>query len=234
MCLICRTGADDWMAYGGPPEDYHGSGRHAGFHTSTTEVLHLLAALVALTLIFTIFFHGAEIAGISFVGDPIFEIALIAFLATGSGFLLHELAHKFVAQWYGHWAEFRAQWWGLLIPIPIVLFTQFIFAAPGAVVISGFVTRKQNGIISAAGPLTNIIIAAIAYPFTAVPGASETFGGKLAFLLLFVNGILALFNLLPFGILDGRKVFKWNALVYLLLVALAVGVLVWPLIAPTL
>ena len=44
----------------------------------------------------------------------------------------------------------------------------------------------------------------------------------LAFLVATISGFnawIALFNLIPFGPFDGRKIFRWNIPVYLLLAA---------------
>ena len=87
---------------------------------------------------------------------------LISSVGVGTGFILHELAHKYVAIHYGAHAEFRMWQSGLILAIilPIVTFGQFLFAAPGAVYIYGTnISREQNGIISLAGPFTNVAIA---------------------------------------------------------------------------
>ncbi|MCK4883502.1 MAG: hypothetical protein KAS30_01400, partial [Candidatus Diapherotrites archaeon] len=82
----------------------------------------------------------------------------VALVTVGTGFILHEMAHRVVAKHFGKKAEFRAWKFGLIFAI-LSAFLGFIFAAPGAVYIFGTVTRKQNGMISIAGPLTNIGVA---------------------------------------------------------------------------
>ena len=37
-----------------------------------------------------------------------------------------------------------------------------------------------------------------------------------------INAFMALFNLIPFGVFDGLKVFRWSKQVWLVLLALAV------------
>jgi len=154
-------------------------------------------------------------------GDlPLLTIVGLSFVAVCTGFLLHELGHKIVAQRYGCWAEFRVWRWGLTMALVFALVSggRFIFAAPGAVYIASIagqlgggheLSRKEHGLISLAGPMVNITLAVIFLFFTG-------FGGFLEFSILgfWVNSWLAAFNLLPFGPLDGRKVLSWNPLVW--------------------
>ena len=61
---------------------------------------------------------------------------VIALLTVGIGLVLHELAHKFAAIKYGFWAEFRKSNFMLLVAIALAALVGFVFAAPGATVIS--------------------------------------------------------------------------------------------------
>lgn len=176
------------------------------------EAQHLLIAWLVIGFCFS---AGAIFSSTIFVGT--FTIAL---LTVGLGFIVHELAHKFTAQKYGCQAEFRAWMWGLAMAIVFALISRghFIFAAPGATYITPIarpfgwgsrLSRKEEGLISLAGPMTNIALAVI---FLLLTG----FGGFLEFSTLGygVNLWLAAFNLLPFSPLDGQKVFTWNQLVW--------------------
>src|SRR3989338_9151331 len=59
---------------------------------------------------------------------------VVVLIAVGTGFILHELAHKYVAIHYGDHAEFRAWKEGLIFALVLaVLNSPIIFAAPGAV-----------------------------------------------------------------------------------------------------
>jgi hypothetical protein len=61
-----------------------------------------------------------------------------------SVFLVHELAHKFLAQFYGSWSEFRTQLYGLIITvISATPFMPFKFIAPGAVMV-GLSDRRNS------------------------------------------------------------------------------------------
>jgi Zn-dependent protease len=157
---------------------------------------------------------------------------LVALITIGPGFIFHELSHKFVARRFGFWAEFR-MWPQMLAMAIFISLTGFFFAAPGATYISGTdISETKNGVISLAGPLTN---AAIALFFAPV----FFFGGGMILRYiggfgLWVNVELAAFNMIPFGPLDGAKVFRWNKAIWAVTlgVLLVSGVLVYQMIVP--
>jgi Zn-dependent protease len=197
-----------------------------GLRFSRLEIRDILLAVSALILGFSIAFTG----GIAGLGSPrwlpnfLFFLA-VAVIAVPTGFLLHELMHKAVAQRFGCWAEFRTFRTGLFLAL-LTSTLGFIFAAPGAVVISGMVTKPQNGRISLAGPGTNLVLTVAFMGLWAAVPASAPFmsGGKfqppwtygdLISQVARMNLFLAGFNLLPIPPLDGSKVAQWNIPTYL-------------------
>jgi Zn-dependent protease len=135
------------------------------------------------------------------------------FLAVGAvvifalAFLLHELAHKFMAQRLGYWAEYRLNTLGLMITL-FSFFSPFKLVAPGAVMIAGLMYGDDYGKISLSGPVTNIAQAAL-YITLMLTNPNE-FVVYLARLGITINSSLALFNLLPFGVFDGVKIIRWD------------------------
>ena len=91
-----------------------------------------------------------------------FLVFIVPLLVTvGSGFILHEMSHKLVAMYYGAQARFRMWVQGLVVMLIGSLFG-VLFAAPGAVYIySNNINKRQNGIISLAGPMLNLAIAGV-------------------------------------------------------------------------
>jgi len=163
-------------------------------------------------------------------------IFAIALLTVGIGFILHEMAHKFTAIRYGYWAEFHKDNSMLLIAVVLASLVGFVFAAPGATVIytnpyeGRGLTREENGKISAAGPATNLLLC---IPFAALyvlGGGLSAAGGSLLAILglagIQINAMIAAFNMLPFGPLDGRKIWDWNIPAFTLLIAASFGLLV--------
>lgn len=161
------------------------------------------------------------VLGFSFSIGELFHPALfmktfvISLITVGLGFLGHELAHKFTAQRYGCFAEFRLWTWGLAMALMLAIVSggRMIFAAPGAVYImprrtwefGQATSRRQNGLISLAGPMVNYALALIFLLASSVTFLSEV--GAAGYR---INLWLGAFNLLPFGQLDGFKVFNWS------------------------
>lgn len=183
--------------------------------TSSTEIYHLIIAWVAISYAFAIMllWGGSQPTIEAILGPTIYEPLTISLITVGFAFLLHEMAHKVVAQRFGYWAEFRASPLMLLIAVALAYDIGLIFAAPGAVHIFGpNISRRENGIISIAGPLSNMIVA---FAFAPLWLFGEGIVGDIGFYGTLINAALAIFNLLPVGILDGRKVWRWNKLIYL-------------------
>jgi Zn-dependent protease len=146
---------------------------------------------------------------------------LLSLIVIGTAFILHEIGHKVVAQRYGCWAEFRMSSNMLVLMLFIAILTGFVFAAPGAVMISGYqITKEQNGKISIAGPLTNIALVFLFLPISFLWG----FPGEIGRWGAWINGLIAAFNMIPFGVLDGRKVLAWERRIYVIVAAISLFV----------
>jgi Zn-dependent protease len=135
-------------------------------------------------------------------------------------FFTHEIAHKFTAQRRGLWAEFRLTVWGAILTC-ISIFLPFKIISPGAVMLSGPASMDEIGKISIAGPVTNLALSTAFLGLTFVP-SSDPWVSWIFAIGAFFNGYIALFNLIPFGILDGFKIFHWNKTVWALAFAVSV------------
>lgn len=184
------------------------------FSFSQQEIKDLVISVLALGFIFSV---GSGL-------NPLM-ILLITVIVSVS-FVPHELAHKYVAIKYGCFARYQMWKNGLIFALFLAIITggSFVFAAPGAVMIymayqdrygmqQVNLTPKQNAVISAAGPVTNIIIALLFLPLA----ASSVFFST----VVYINSFLAFFNLLPIPPLDGSKIIWYNIILWGVLIGVS-------------
>src|SRR3989344_638456 len=195
---------------------------------SNRETKDLIYAGLLISLAFAFLLSGGYSVFLNF-NSGFLILFVIAFFTAGLGFLLHELMHKYVAQGYGLFAEFKAFYGMIWLAVLFSLFG-FIIAAPGAVFISGLITKEKNGKISWAGPMTNIVLALIfIIPLMAISFLNIQVNEILYSLLNFglsINALLALFNMIPAMPFDGAKIIAWNKTVYGFTVAVALGLFI--------
>lgn len=157
----------------------------------------------------------------------------VSLLTVGIGFVLHEMAHKYVALHYGFWAEFRKDPVMLVVAVAMAALVGVVFAAPGATMIydtSGRgISRTENGWISASGPIVNLLLCIPFAGLLMAGGSGVSLSGSIITIIgmvgLQVNAMIAAFNMLPVSILDGRKVLDWNVVVFIVLIGAAFGML---------
>jgi Zn-dependent protease len=172
---------------------------------SSTEVVHLIVgALIVMAVGLSWNSYGLDWV-FKIFSDPVNALvsaALFTFI-----FLSHELAHKAVAKQYGLWAEFRVSLLGAAFTLMTVPISLIKIVSPGAVNIAGAADKNVIGITALAGPLTSIVLACVLLSFSFLaPASSNGLLLNSASLAIWI----AVFNLIPFGILDGAKVFWWS------------------------
>jgi len=179
---------------------------------SRIEISHLLIGILLVTLV------GLSLTGSFIPTSSTFALSIIFSLS----FLLHEIAHKFTAQKNQLWSEFRIVPFGALLTV-LSIISPLKIIAPGTVLIFGESDRNKLGQISFAGPLVNIILGyllLLTSLFYTIPEVA---------LILFwgaeVNAILAIFNLIPFGMLDGQKILLWNKKIWISSFVLSISLL---------
>jgi len=182
--------------------------------SSPKELKHIVvAACLVIGIGFSIGLYGSYFGGFNFTWTLVL-MAVFAVIMTAS-FLSHELAHKVMAQRNGLWAEFRLTTWGAVLTF-VSIFLPFRMIAPGAMMIAGSPNGEEIVKISIVGPITNIIFssALIGVAFALLPIASSF--ALMLFFAAYINAFMAVFNLIPFGVLDGYKIFSFNKKVWVL------------------
>jgi Zn-dependent protease len=164
------------------------------------------------------------------------HILLIAAIFTGS-FLGHEFGHRQVAKHHKMQTKFRLFTMGLIIT-SISIVTAFFgapgFGFPGAVVVIGLEEiSRETGQCKIAGPLVNLVIGSILFcvAIFVLPGIS---GFPLNFVLYYAayfNFQLGVFNMLPFGPLDGRNIIKWKPKLWILLMGALAAFMIYIIVS---
>lgn len=179
---------------------------------SRREIRDIVVSVIALSIIF---------AYPEIVFQPLFFFTSLA--TVGIAFIGHELAHRYVARKRGFFSEYRMWTEGILFALLLAFISNgaFIFAAPGAVVFSAYWVFKQPDIedvgrIGIAGVVFNISLLYASLALFLITGF------KLLVFMASINAWLAIFNLIPFGILDGAKVIAWSRRAWGIAMALAV------------
>ncbi len=194
---------------------------------SALELKHIAIAFLVLTLDMVILLLRPTL-GLPIDRSLILQTLIAAPLATATGFLAHEMGHKFSAQSRGLWSEFRMSPQGLLLGLVLSAMLGVLFATPGATMVGGRGDPREAGITSLAGPATNLVEVGVFYGLTLAVlrelpvGPADFWGGILLF-VFFINAIYAAFNLLPMGPLDGKKVLAWNRELWVGVFALALA-----------
>jgi len=169
--------------------------------TSSTEIIHLAVATFIVMAV-GLSMYGSGVSWIfMFFRNP-FKSLISGFVFAGV-FICHELAHKWTANHYGLWAEFRLSLMGVAFTLISIASNLLKIVSPGAVMISGVANKKILGVIALAGPAISLTW-------------------------------IAILNMVPFSVLDGAKIMRWNrtvwAVVFVASVALNIcAVLFFPL-----
>jgi Zn-dependent protease len=177
--------------------------------TSSKEVIDLLIAWLGVSFAFyLVLFLRPNLSHASV--EYVLPSLIVTLVVVGSSFVLHELLHKFTAQHFGFWSEFRASYTMLVFAILFAALAGIVFAAPGATMIyAPAITKRQNGIISAAGPILNLALGGLfllLYLLSPIGGVLRDLG----WYGFVINVWFSAFNLLPIGPLDGKKVLDWG------------------------
>ncbi|PIR70656.1 MAG: site-2 protease family protein [Candidatus Niyogibacteria bacterium CG10_big_fil_rev_8_21_14_0_10_42_19] len=150
--------------------------------------------------------------------DFIFSIAILIMSV-----VIHEVSHGYVADSLG---DPTARYAGrltlnplkhldpvgsVIVPVVTYLFGGFIFGWARPVPYNPYNLKNQKrdpGIVAVAGPLSNILVAVVfglTIRFASLLSIPEAFI-QVASLIVFINLLLAFFNLIPIPPLDGSKV----------------------------
>lgn len=191
---------------------------------SKKESVHLTISVLVMSVLLAT--HGGLISVIGSGINVVLSLLAASFLIIVPAFVLHEIGHKYMAQKFGFWAEYRMWTQGLLLAVLITIITagRFLFIAPGAVYFAMHRFTKSSaekiGKIGLSGPIVNLFLGVIFGLISLIiwdklwAGFFRSGAG--------VNAFLAIFNLIPVTPLDGQKVFAWNKKIWATTIILAI------------
>jgi len=146
---------------------------------------------------------------------------LVSSIIVGMAFIFHELSHKYLAQRYGLNVKYRS-FDGMLLLSLLLSLIGLIFLAPGAVMIRSEGSDKiRMGRIASAGPLSNIIMGILFFL------SYLYFSYNFLIYGFYINSFIALFNMIPVFMFDGKKVLSWNKSVFYLLLIVSFGMFLY-------
>lgn len=176
------------------------------FGLSATEILVIEAAVVMVAVAFLL----ADRA------DLTLQTVLIYMAVGAVSVILHDFAHRYFANRYGH--ETDIQFWGL--GTVIMFLTAWLYGNAFAQSYRNLVERdetneeiRETGIEMVAGPIVSITLMLI-FLFMVSLGGIWTIAGGLGFT---INLITAVYSLIPISTMDGSAIWRWNRGLYLLL-----------------
>ncbi|WP_292425033.1 PKD domain-containing protein [Methanoregula sp.] len=176
------------------------------FGLSATELLVVEAAVIMVAVAFLL----ADRAALTL------QMVLIYILVGAFSVILHDSAHRYFANRYGH--DTDIQFWGL--GTVIMFLTAWLYGNAFAQSYRNIVERDENadetrelGIEMVAGPVISIILMLV-FLFMVQFGGVWAIAGGLGFT---INLITAVYSLIPISTMDGSAIWKWNRPLFLVL-----------------
>jgi Zn-dependent protease len=155
---------------------------------------------------------------------------ILPLIAAAIAIVPHEIAHRQSARYYGCNSKFSLSFIGFFITLFINLIAGIFIGNP-LIFISGYtgitcrffnISKKIDGIVSAVGPATNIIIALISLFLIKLSFLDNLLLLSFLIYLYNFNSFVAFFNLLPLSPLDGVKVLRWNIMAWIVLFLISI------------
>ncbi|ABN70576.1 peptidase M50 [Staphylothermus marinus F1] len=186
------------------------------------EALSLIIASIVVSLVF----------GLGYLLSHEYIVFLIISIGAIIAMVPHELAHRWSARRMGCYSRYVLDPTGLLLTlitaIPII---PFKIIMPGyTLVISHYYdpveNKRINGVVSLAGPITNILFATISFFIVVVCLKTMLCTSiilSLAYWTAILNSWVAFFNLLPIPPLDGSKIISWKPLLWIISFIFSIG-----------
>lgn len=174
-----------------------------------------LSALEIGVIFFTSVFLGAAFMITNKIDLSNLSLWLVYILVAGVAVILHDLAHRYVAWRYGVTTEYKFWFLGTIIMFITAIFFHVVYSSPSRLAINDpeKLTVKQQAIVYGSGPVVSLIVFVAFLALVPFGGFAATVG----LLGATMNLLTAVYALMPLEPMDGRKIYKWNKGIWLVL-----------------
>jgi Zn-dependent protease len=140
------------------------------------------------------------------LSSPSFWLTYI--LVAGLAVILHDLTHRYTAWRYNVVTEYKFWFLGTIIMFITAVLFGVVYSYPSRLAINDpkKMTAKQQAIVYGSGPIVSFIVFAIFLALIPLGGTAATIG-KLGATM---NLLTAVYALMPFEPMDGRRVYIWK------------------------
>jgi Zn-dependent protease len=180
----------------------------AGEGFGSRSLLREIVMLVFCAILFGIAFIVADRLAIK----P--DLILIYMIMGGIALIMHDLGHRMIARKLA--IEGQYKFWGL--GTLTMLLTSWLFgmafSQPGRYVFdSEDVDDIDTAFVTLAGPAVSVLFAILFLPFALIGGVA----GQIAVAGFIMNLMTAVYNLMPFSPMDGKIIYEWSRLFWMLI-----------------
>jgi Zn-dependent protease len=141
------------------------------------------------------------------------DLIIIYMVMGGIALIVHDLGHRMIARKLEIDGQYR--FWGL--GSLTMLLTSWLFgmafSQPGRYVFeSDDVDDRDMAFVTLSGPAVSVLFAILFLPFALIGGVA----GQIAVAGFIMNLMTAVYNLMPFSPMDGKVIYEWSRLFWML------------------
>jgi Zn-dependent protease len=169
--------------------------------------LHEIVMLVICTLLFGVAFIVADRLAIQA------DLIIIYMVMGGVALIMHDLGHRMIAQKLEIKGHYKFWGWGTLTMLLTSWLFGMAFSQPGRYVFDDEgIDNRDIAFVTLAGPAISMLFAILFLPFALIGGVA----GQIAVAGFIMNLMTAVFNLMPFSPMDGKVIYDWSRLFWML------------------
>lgn len=170
--------------------------------------LREIVVLVICTALFGLAFIVADRLAI----QP--DLLIIYMVMGGIALIMHNLGHRMVARKLEIEGHYKIWGWGTITMLLTSWLFGMAFSQPGHYVFDDEedIENRDMAFVTLAGPAISMLFAILFLPFALIGGEA----GQIAVAGFIMNLMTAVYNLMPFSPMDGKVIYDWSRLFWML------------------